>query len=206
VAEAAAVPLTGSTALQLLDRLALGPGQSVLVHGASGGVGRMFVQLAHARGIRVAAAARQHRHALLHDLGIELVLDREHEDVMRSAVDRLGCPFDAIADLAGHGLLAASLPGLREGGSAGSIVELRGDLDDVIDRNVRLHGVLVHPDRATLDRLADAVEADALRLVVDDVIEPDSIVETHRALEAGDGLGKAVMRMTRSDTPRSGPG
>lgn len=48
VAEAAAVPLTGSTALQLLDRLALGPGKSVLVHGASGGVGRMlFSWLTH---------------------------------------------------------------------------------------------------------------------------------------------------------------
>ena len=187
VVEAAAVPLTGSTALQLLDRLALESGQSVLVHGAGGGVGRMFVQLAHARGIRVAAAARQHRHPLLHDLGIELVLDREQDDVMMSAVDRLGCRFDAIADLAGHGVLATSLPGLRDGGSAGSIVELRGDLDDVIDRNVRLHGVLVRPDRGTLDRLAKAVDAGVLRSVVDEVVEPNSIVETHRALETTAG-------------------
>ena len=56
VVDAAAIPLAGSTALQLLDRLALQPNDAVLVHGASGGVGRLFVQLARLRGIRVAAA------------------------------------------------------------------------------------------------------------------------------------------------------
>jgi NADPH:quinone reductase-like Zn-dependent oxidoreductase len=196
--EAAAVPLPGSTALQLLDRLALRRDESLLVHGASGGVGRMLVQLAAMRGIRIAGAARRERHALLRDLGVEAVLDREQGDVVGAAVSAFGGQFDAVADLAGHGLLSASLTGLREGGSAASIVELCGDLDEAVDRNIRLHGVLVRLDRGTLDRLAEAIEA-SLRSIVDAVVEPDAIVDAHRAIDAGEGPRKVVLSMTRSD-------
>jgi NADPH:quinone reductase-like Zn-dependent oxidoreductase len=195
VAEAAAVPLVGSTALQLLDRLALEPGEAVLVHGASGGVGRLFVQLALSQGIRVAASLSKTRHPLIRDLGVEAVIDREESDVVGAAVRELGGLLDAVADFAGRGLLAESLVGVREGGSVGSIVELSGDLEEAIDRNLRVHGVLVRPDRSTLDRLREAVDAGALRPVVDAIVEPDGIAEIHRKLDAGLGTGKVVLRM-----------
>jgi NADPH:quinone reductase len=198
VVEAAAIPLTGSTALQLLDRLALRRGESVLVHGASGGVGRLLVQLARMQGIRVAASSSRARHPLLRELGVETVIDREESDVVAAAVHAVGGPLDAVADCAGHGLLPASLVGVREGGSAGSIVELRGDFEEAIDRNLRLHGVLARPQRQTLDRLGEAVQLGALRPVVDAVVEQDAIVRTHRRLDAGHGEGKVVLRMTAS--------
>ncbi|MFL5927701.1 MAG: NADP-dependent oxidoreductase [Gaiellaceae bacterium] len=199
VIEAAAIPLAGSTALQLLDRLALQSGQAVLVHGASGGVGRLFVQLARMRGIRVAASSSLARHPLLHDLGAEIVIDREQSDVVAVAVRLLGGPLDAVADCAGHGLLAASLTGIREGGSAASIVELSGDFEDAIDRNLRLHGVLVRPETETLDRLREAADRGSLRPVVDAVVELDGIVQTHRGLDAGRGHGKVVLRIADVD-------
>jgi NADPH:quinone reductase len=195
VVEAAAIPLAGSTALQLLDRLAVQRGDAVLVHGASGGVGRLFVQLATARGIRVAASASTSRHALLRELGAEIVIDRNRADVAAAAVRELGGPLDAVADCAGHRLLAASLVDVREGGSAGSIVELTGDFEEAIDRNLRLHGLLVRPQRETLDRLRDAVEHGALRPVVDTVVGPDAIVLTHRDLDRGVATGKVVLRI-----------
>lgn len=199
VVEAAAIPLAGSTALQLLDRLALRSGEAVLVHGAGGGVGRLFVQLARMRGIRVAAASRTAGHPLLRDLGVEVVIDREQSDVVAAAVRALGGPVDAVADCAGHGLLAASLVGIREGGSAGSIVELSGDFEEAIDRNIRLHGVLVRPERETLDRLREAVEQGALRPVIDAVVDLDAIVETHHRLESGQHIGKVVLRLADVD-------
>jgi NADPH:quinone reductase len=198
VVEAAAIPLTGSTALQLLDRLALRRGESVLVHGASGGVGRLLVQLARMQGICVAASASRARHPLLRELGVETVIDREDGDVVAAAVRAVGGPLDAVADCAGHGLLPASLVGVREGGSAGSIVELRGDFEEAIDRNLRLHGVLARPQRQTLDRLGEAVQLGTLRPVVDAVVEQDAIVRTHRRLDTGHGEGKVVLRMTAS--------
>jgi NADPH:quinone reductase len=201
VVDAAAIPLTGSTALQLLDRLALQPGETVLVHGASGGVGRLFVQLARMRGVRVAASSSKVRHSLLQDLGADVVLDREQGDVVAAGVHQVGGLFDAVADCVGHGVLAPSLVGLREGGSAGSIVELSGDFEEAIDRNQRLHGVLVWPERAMLDQLRAAVEAGSLRPIVDAVVELDAIVRTHRALDSGEGRGKVVLRMAYDDSP-----
>jgi len=195
VVHAAATPLAGSTALQLLDRLALRAGESVLVLGASGGVGSLFVQLARMLGIRVAGSSSVAGHRLLQEIGVEVVIDREREDVVEAAVRGLGGPLDAVADLAGHGLLARSLSRVREGGSVASIVELRGDFEEAIDRNLRLHGLLVRPDRDTLDRLGRAVADGALRPIVDDVVEPSSIARAHRRLETGHGRGKVVLRM-----------
>jgi NADPH2:quinone reductase len=77
---------------------------------------------------------------------------------------------------------------------------LRGDFDEAIDRNIRLHGVLVRPERETLDSLGEAVEKDALRPIVDNVVEPDAIVEAHRRLETGHGMGKVVLRMADVDS------
>jgi NADPH:quinone reductase-like Zn-dependent oxidoreductase len=71
VTEAAAIPLGGSTALQLLDRLGLRSGESLLIHGAAGGVGSLLVQLAHMRGIRVAGSSSRSRYPLLRELGVQ---------------------------------------------------------------------------------------------------------------------------------------
>jgi NADPH:quinone reductase len=195
VVQAAAVPLAGSTALQLLDRLALRAGESVLVFGAAGGVGCLLVQLARMRGLRVASSSSRAGHALLRELGVECVLDREQANVVEAATRHFGGLLDGVADLVGQGLLSASLPGLREGGSAASIVELCGDFEEAVDRNLRLHGVLVRPDRGTLDRLTAAVDAGGLRPIVDSVVEPDSIAAAHRRVESGHGQGKIVLRL-----------
>jgi NADPH:quinone reductase len=146
--EAAALPLAGATALQLLDRLAPRPGEWVLVHD-------------------VAGRARQ----------------------------AIGQDLDMVADLVGHRTLAASLPVLREGGRAGSIVELAGDLEPVIDRNITLHGVLMRPGRAVLDALAAEVGAGRLRPVVDQVLDLEDAATAHRRVETGRGQGKVVLRV-----------
>ena len=67
--QAAGLLLTGVTAWHLLVATAVGAGDTVLIHGASGGVGLMAVQLAALRGARVVATASPARHDLLRDLG-----------------------------------------------------------------------------------------------------------------------------------------
>ena len=89
-----------------------------------------------------------------------------------------------VADLVGYGTLAASLPVVREGGRAGSIVALAGDLEPAVDRNITLHGVLVRPSRQVLEVLAAAVAGGSLRPAV-----------AHRRVESGHGQGKVVLRV-----------
>jgi NADPH:quinone reductase len=195
--EAAALPLAGGTALQLLERLDPRPGEWVLVHGAAGGVGSLFVQLALARGARVVASASAPRQPLLERLGVEVFLDRYAGDVPGRARAAVGRDLDMVADLVGHGTLAASLPVLGEGGRAGSIVELAGDLELAVDRNITLHGVLVRPAREALDDLAAAVSAGRLRPVVDQVLDLSEAAVAHRRVESGRGQGKVVLRIAR---------
>ncbi|WP_191907778.1 quinone oxidoreductase family protein [Nocardioides cynanchi] len=188
---AAALPLAGCTALQTLDRMALTEGAWLLVHGATGGVGHLLVQLARRRGLRVAAASRPDDRARLEALGVDLWLDRADPDPARAASRALGHELDAVVDLVG-GQLESSLPHVRVDGHAATIVDLSGDLDRAIDRNLDLHGVLVRAGRDRLDALASEVAA-GLRPTVVATYPLEQTAEAHRRLEAGGVGGKLVI-------------
>ena len=194
--EAAVLPLAGATALQLLDRLDPAPGDWVLVHGAAGGVGHLFVQLARSRGARIAAPASPARHDLLRSLGVEVIVDRHRADALQQARDRAGVEFASCADFVGRQLIAASLPFLAEGGRAGSIVELTGDYEEAVDRNLTLHGVLVRPGRRSLRELGEVVADDALRPHIADVVPLEECRRAHERLETGSGQGKIAVAVT----------
>jgi NADPH:quinone reductase-like Zn-dependent oxidoreductase len=203
--EAAALPLAGVTALQLLDRLDPAPDEWILVHGAAGGVGHLFVQLAHARGALVAAPASAARHELLHGLGVRVVVDRNEPGAIEAAREEAGTDFAMVADLVGHGTLAASLDVIAEGGRAGSIVELAGDLEEAVDRNVTLHGVLLRPGRDVLSTLGELAEAGTVRPVLDEVRELEQAQHAHRRVETGSGQGKVVLTIAPAERdPESG--
>jgi NADPH:quinone reductase len=200
--QAAAIPLAGATALQVLDRIDPPPGEWIVVHGAAGGVGSLLVQLAAARGVRVAGSSSAQRHDFLRELGVELTLDREDDGALSRAVAAMGVEPFAVVDLVGQRLLARTLPYVREGGAAATIVELTGDLEEAIDRNIAIHGVLVRPGRPTLDRLARAVADGSLRPVVDEVVDIENAAAAHRRVETGHGQGKVVLRGFRPGPDR----
>ncbi|MBS1862234.1 MAG: zinc-binding dehydrogenase [Actinobacteria bacterium] len=159
---AAALPLAGTTALAVIeDRLEVGTGDRILINGAAGGVGLYAVQLARARGAIVAASAGAPRRQLLEELGAAAFVDYQQGDVAQRAHDALGA-LDCVADLVGGSFLVTALPFIREGGRAASIVDLEGNFEEAIDRNLLLHGVLARPSRAATQRLAELVDAGAL--------------------------------------------
>ena len=94
--QAATLPVAGTTALQAVRAAEVQAGQSVLVNGASGGVGTICVQLAKLAGAEVTAACGPRNAGLMNSLGADHVVDYTREDVTRDA-DR----FDAIIDLVG---------------------------------------------------------------------------------------------------------
>ncbi|MEU5552561.1 MULTISPECIES: NAD(P)-dependent alcohol dehydrogenase [unclassified Micromonospora] len=96
-AQAAAMPVSGMTALQALDgRTRPRPGQRVLVIGAAGGVGTFAVQIARAYGAEVTGVGSSTKVDLIRSLGAEHVVDYTREDVTRSPHR-----FDVIIDLIG---------------------------------------------------------------------------------------------------------
>jgi NADPH2:quinone reductase len=190
---AAALPMAGCTALQVLQRMPLEAGSWVLVHGATGGVGHLLVQMARGLGLHVAAAARFEERQRLEELGVDVWLDRSDPHPARAAVEALGHELDAVVDVVG-GQLEPSLPYVRVGGHAATIVDLSGDLELAIDRNIDLHGVLMRAGRDRLYELAAEVAA-GVRPTVTDTYPLERVADAHRRLEAGRVGGKLVVTL-----------
>jgi len=193
-AEAACLPLAAGTALQVLDRLDLAEGGWLLVHGAAGGVGHLLVQLAASRGVRVAAVSREVDRDRLTALGAELWLDRSSATLPEAAaVAHLGHELDAVVDLVG-GRLVDAQDHVRPGGGLATVVDLNGDFSEALDRNLRLHGVLIQPGRDLLESLAREVRA-GLRPTIRGCFALDDVALAHERLEAGGIGGKLVLTL-----------
>ncbi|MGC5166082.1 NADP-dependent oxidoreductase [Luteimicrobium sp. DT211] len=184
---AAAVPLAGLTAYQTIVRSGLGAGQTVLVHGASGGVGSFAVQIARSLGARVIGTASDRNHEYVRGLGAEPVA---HGDGLVERVRALAPGgVDVLLDYAGHGVVADAPRLLAPGGAAVS----------VIDASVReLPGGIyawVRPSSSDLAELARLADDGALRVHVDRVLDLEEAAEAHRLVEAGGVRGKVVVRV-----------
>ena len=116
--EAAAVPIVSLTAWQaLMDTAKLRAGQTVLIHGGSGGVGSFAIQFAKARGARVIATASTANQGLLRELGADLTIDytkQKFEDIAKDV--------DVVLDSVGKDTLTRSYGVVKKGGVIVSIV------------------------------------------------------------------------------------
>jgi NADPH2:quinone reductase len=194
--EAAAIPLAAGTAYEtIVHRLALAQGEWVLLYGAAGGVGTFAMQFAIAQGAHVIAVARSRHHSLLQELGAVACLDYTTRDVLVEAEAIAGRKLDAVADFVGGETLAESLGSVRPYGRIASIVGLQGDLDLLLDLNLTLHGILVHPDQKRLETFNALVSSRVLRPIIDQVLPLTEAAQAHRLLETGHGQGKIVLKV-----------
>lgn len=181
---AAAVPLTGLTAWQLLRRLDVRPDETVLVHNASGGVGQFAVQFARLAGARVIGTSSPSNHAHLRGLGVQPVA---YGDGMPKAVRDLAPDgVDVVVDLIG-GVLDASDQLLVPGGRVGSITDAAGAL--------RRGGVyvFVRPSRDDLTEIAQLVDTGDVVVDVAGTAAFSDAAAAYTRLEAGHVRGKLVL-------------
>jgi NADPH:quinone reductase-like Zn-dependent oxidoreductase len=186
--EAAVVPISGLTAWQgLFERAHLQQGQSILIHGAAGGVGVFATQLARWRGARVIATAAAGNRDLVRSLGADEVIDyhaRRFEDVVREV--------DVVFDTVGGETLQRSWQVLKPGGKLVSVSHLTAKAADQRDRETFL---MVHADSRQLTELARLLDAGKIQLVVAAIFP---LREARQAYErAGEGhlQGKVVLNI-----------
>ena len=189
--EAAALPLAGLTAWQaLVETAEVQPGQRVLILGAAGGVGHLGVQIAKARGAHVIGTARSGKHAFLHELGVDEAIDYTSEWIGDRIRD-----VDVVLDLVGDEASPGALSLLRDGGlfiavPSGAGVDRLGEL---AGGRVRVTGILVEPDRAGLEAIAELVTSGALRVHLERTFPLAHAAEAHELGEAGRTQGKLVL-------------
>lgn len=180
---AAALPLTGLTALRVLETLAVTKGDTLLVHAASGGVGHLLGQLAVAAGATVVGTASPENHEKLSAVGMTPVAHGDGlEDRLREAAPE---GVDAVADLVG-GVREVSLAVLRDGGRLASIA----------DPGVGEHGgrwVWVRPDGERLAHLLTEVAQGRLTVDIDRTFPLEQVREAFEVSRAGRAQGKLVI-------------
>lgn len=195
--EAAAIPLAGGTAWEaVVRRMAIRPGETILIHGAAGGVGSFAVQFAKASGARVLGTASAQNHDLLRHLGVDLPIDYHTTDAAKVALDDTeGRGVDAAFDIEGENLVARCLPGLRPFGRIACILPPQGDLSMLYPKNITLHGVFLTRERKRLEEMTPLFERGQVHVVIDQVLPLAEARKAHERLDARHGRGKVVLQV-----------
>ena len=194
--EAAAVPMGALTAWQaLVDVAKLQPGQTVLIHGGSGGVGSFAVQIAKARGARVIATASTGNQDLLKQLGADVAVDytkTKFEDVAKDV--------DAVLDPVGKETLARSYGVVKKGGIVMSLVA-RPDPAEIKKHGIRGAGISVHPDTEDLAEIAQLIDAGKIKPIVTQVLPLSEAIAAQQQAATHHTRGKVVLRI--ADEPKA---
>ena len=192
--QASGTMLTGVTAWHALAAGQVGAGDTVLVHGASGGVGLMAVQLAAASGARVIGTASLGAHALLRELGVEPVTYGAglEERVRALAPDGVDAAVDAVG---GDEALDTSLALVADHGRIVTLLASRR----AFDSGVKVIGGAPGADPGTEIRaaarleLARLAEHGKLRVIVAATYPLAEAAAAHEALATGHTRGKIVL-------------
>jgi NADPH2:quinone reductase len=185
LAAAGAMPVGAVTALEGIDdHLRLGPGETVLVAGAAGGVGSFVVQIARARGARVVATASPANHQYLAGLGADRALDY-HGDWVQEAAG-----VDAAFDCVGGATWEGCVEAVRAGGRA---VTIAASPDQAGRDDLTVSGFSVTVSRARLEEAASLVEHGQVRVEISARLPLDEAARAHELIDSGHTRGKIVL-------------
>jgi NADPH:quinone reductase-like Zn-dependent oxidoreductase len=185
--QAAALPLVLLTGAQLIERgIKIGPGQTVLVLGAAGNVGRTAVHVALSHGARVIAGVRGAQVADAKSLGAERVVATDDPKALDLLHD-----LDAVADTVGGPVAARALRTLRPGGVFGTVL---GPPADAKKYDVRVAAISSVPDASRLYELADEVARGVFSIPVAKILPLEQAGEAQSEAESGKVNGKIVLR------------
>ncbi|HEV2993664.1 MAG TPA: NADP-dependent oxidoreductase [Acidimicrobiia bacterium] len=185
LAAAGGMPVGAVTALEGIDdHLRLGPGETVLVAGAAGGVGSFVVQIARARGARVVATASPANHQYLAGLGADRVLDYHGDWVSEAA------GVDAAFDCVGGATWTGCVEAVRAGGRA---VTIAASPDQARRDDVTVSGSSNTVTRARLEDAAGLVASGQVRVEVSARLPLDEAARAHELIETGHTRGKIVL-------------
>ena len=188
--DAAAVPLGALTAWQaLIDTAELGTGQSVLIHGGSGGVGSFAVQIAKARGARVIATASARNQDLLRQLGADLPID-----YTATKFEEVAKEVDVVLDTVGGDTLARTYAVVKKGGIICTL-RSRPDPSELEKYGIRGAPIAVQPDAEDLAQISKLIEVGKLKPVVSQVLPLTEAVKAHEQIATLHTRGKIVLKV-----------
>ena len=193
--EAAGVPIVALTAWQaLVDTAKLSAGQTVLIHGGSGGVGSFAIQIAKARGARVIATASTANQDLLKELGADSAVDytkQKFEDVAKDV--------DVVLDSIGKDTLARSYGVVKKGGFIVSLVA-RPNQAELDKHGIRGAALSVEPNSDELAEIGRLIDEKKIRVIVSQTLPLAEARKAQEQAATGHTRGKIVLKI--ADEPK----
>ncbi|HET9921692.1 MAG TPA: NADP-dependent oxidoreductase [Ktedonobacteraceae bacterium] len=195
--QAAAVPLSALTAWQaLFEHADLTAGQTVLIHGAAGGVGVFAVQLARWAGAHVIATASAHNRDFLRELGANEIIDystTRFENVVHEV--------DLVFDLVGGDTLQRSWQVIKPGGTLVSVVSPRPSFAEAKTHDVRPVWFVVEPNREQLIQIGTLIDGGRIRPIIDTVLPLSQARQAYEQGARGHRRGKVVLFAAQASGP-----
>ncbi|MDJ1497203.1 NADP-dependent oxidoreductase [Cytophagaceae bacterium DM2B3-1] len=190
-AQAAAVPMAALTAYQAVLQAQIAPGERVLVHGASGGVGHFAVQIAKQLGAYVIGTSSAKNKAFVESLGVDEWIDyqaRPFEEV----VAKVDVVIDTVNSVE-H--IRRSISVLTTGGRLVYLQpHFESQLEDALAKaGVRGYGIFVNSSGENLTKISELIEKGFIRPHVSLEFPFSQLPQAHLALEAGQTPGKIVV-------------
>jgi NADPH:quinone reductase-like Zn-dependent oxidoreductase len=194
-AEASGVPIVALTAWQaLIDTAKLSAGQTVLIHGGSGGVGSFAIQIAKAKGARVYATASTPNQDFLKQLGADVAIDytkQKFEDIAKDV--------DAVLESVGGETLTRSYGVVKKGGIIVSLVgpPNQAELDK---RGIRGVALGVEPNSRELAEIGKLIDDKKLKVIVSQTFPLAEAAKAQEQVATGHTRGKIVLKV--ADEPK----
>jgi len=189
-AQAAAVPAAASTAWQaLVETAKLSAGQTVLIHGGSGGVGHFAIQIAKARGAKVIATASTANQDFLRQLGADQAID-----YTKTKFEEVAKDVDVVLDSVGEDTLKRSYSVVKRGGIIVSIV------DDPEQAALDAHGIRgasirSSPKANVLEELTRLIDAKKITPIISQVVPLSDVAKAHEQIATRHTRGKIVLQV-----------
>ncbi|GHO82633.1 NADP-dependent oxidoreductase [Dictyobacter formicarum] len=188
--QAAGVPLVGLTAWQaLFEHAGLTSGQSLLIHGAAGGVGSMAVQMAKWAGATVIATASARNHAFLRTLGADEIIEyttTRFEEVVHDV--------DLVLDTVGGETLERSWTVVKKGGMLISVAS-PPSTEQAKAHGVRSVWFIVEPNREQLIQIGALIDTGQLRPITERVFPLSEASQAFEQALQGHTRGKIILRV-----------
>ena len=188
--EAAAVPIVALTAWQaLIDTAKLNAGQTVLIHGGSGGVGSFAIQIAKARGAKVIATASAANQDLLKQLGTDVAVDytkQKFEDIAKDV--------DVVLDSVGKDTLTRSYDVVKKGGIIVSFVA-RPNQSELEKHGIRGVALSVEPNSGELAQIGKLIDEKKIRVIISQTFPLSEAKKAQEQVASGHTRGKIVLKV-----------
>jgi NADPH:quinone reductase-like Zn-dependent oxidoreductase len=169
----------------------LQPGQRVLIHGAAGGVGIFAVQFAKWKQAYVIGTASERNRLFLEELGIDEVIDYQHEDFTRAVAD-----IDLVVDTIGGKVQEESVKVLCPGGILVGTVGIR-DAEGLKAKGIRGVAFMAQSRTVDLEQIADLIDSGKVVPVVSKILPLREAAEAQRLSEEGHTRGKIVLEVVQ---------